>query len=370
MIREGKIGFAEGFALLYISSISSVFLTLPSKLIEDGKNMAWFLFVNSIIYVLISFFIVTLLMKRHRNVTLIEASEEILGPYLGMMINLIFALYFITRESFLFRTYSEALLVSALTRTPISVVLITIALAALISAYYGFETIARVARVSLAFVVGGIVLLVIAVIKDIEIVHLYPLWSMDPFKLMAKAATDYTVTSEVLIPAIIFHTFGGWKHFRKAGMLALLAGGLTILLVTNFVLLISGVEVASEMLSPFYSLSEAVSIGRFFKRIEAVFLLTWAMVGFLKAGFFLYISTVIIARMLRLPDYRPLIWIIALLCFALSILPPDLPTAYVLERNLLGLWGLLPTVFIPLFLLIVSMIRKTGEGQNDSSEAN
>lgn len=358
MLKEGKIGFAEGFSLLYISSLTSLFLTLPSKLIEDGKNMAWLLFLVTLIMVILAFWIVSELMRRHQDLTLIEVSEKLLGPYVGMLVNVLFAGYFIIRVGLLLREYAEAFLVAALPRTPISVVIVSLALAALISAFYGIETIARVARAALPFIVGGLIFLFTAVLRDVDITFFYPLWIGEPLSLLSKAFLDYTSTSELIASAVIIHCFGGWQYYRKIGFLTFIASGGTILLASVLILLAFGVQSASESILPFYDLSQLIGIGRFFQRLESVFLLTWAMVGFFKIAFFLYVATVILARMFRLKDYRPLLWIVVLFCLVLSILPSDLPTTLMLTGILIGNLGLIPTVLLPLLLLLASWLKR------------
>lgn len=358
MLREGKIGFAEGFSLFYISSLTSLFLTLPSAVIEDGKNMAWLLFLLTILMVLLAFWVISELMKRQPGLTLVEVSETLLGTYVGTLVNTIFFLHFVLREALLFREYAEAFLVAALPRTPISVVISVLALAAFSSAYYGLEAIARAARAALPFVVVGMVILFISVLPYVDFTCLYPIWLDKPLYLLQKSLLNYTATSELIASAVIIQCFGNWYSYRRIGFLTLAASGLTILTTTVLILLVFGVQGAVELIQPFFNLSQLITIGRFFQRLESVFLLTWAMVGFFKIALFLYITTVIFARMCRMEDYRPLLWIVTLLCLAISIIPPDLPTALLVDSIVFGNLGLLPTVLLPLVLLIICLVKQ------------
>ncbi|ABO50258.1 spore germination protein [Desulforamulus reducens MI-1] len=368
MIQEGKIGFAEGFSLLLITNISILFLTLPAKLIGEHKTMAYLVYFLVLVMVLLIFWLMAALMKRHQNITLIEVSEKLLGPYLGMVINLVFVLYFIVWESLLLRMYSETFITTALPRTPVSAVLTTLVLAAFISAFYGLEVLARVARVSLTFIVLGLTIVFLSIMKEVDVTNLYPLWTSEPITLFSNGVLHYTAAADLLVPAIIIHAFGGWRHFCRAGLLAFLTSRIIVGIALLLILLTFGVQPSSEMLLPFYELSKLISFGRFFQRLEAVFLLTWSMVGYIKIGLYLYIIAVILARMFRLEDYRPLLWVVALLCYVLSILPADLPTALVYYEAMRGTLGLVPTLAVPLLLLLVSMFKKNEELGNDDSK--
>ncbi|MEG6522114.1 GerAB/ArcD/ProY family transporter [Desulfotomaculum sp. 1211_IL3151] len=360
MLKEGKIGIYEGFALIFISNISGLFLSLPASLMEDGKSMIWLTFSMVHLVTMLNLVIIILLMKRHADTTIIEASEQILGRYLGILIGLILAAYFIMREAFLFRSYSEAFLLSTLPRTPISIVLITIATAAIVSAHYGVEIIARVARICLTFIVLGIVSVLLLTMPNISPNYIFPLFVEDPLKIIGNSVLNYSVTSEVLVPGLILHAMGGWRFAAKISFWAILCGGSIILIASIMILLTFGVQGGSELTLPFYETSKLIAFGRFLQRMEPVFLLTWAMVGFLKSALYLYLSTVILSRIFKLPDYRPLLWIITLLCFVIAILPPDYPSTLELEGIMLGTVGFIPVLIIPLFLLIISIIRNLG----------
>lgn len=361
MIREGKIGFTEGFALIFISYISKIFLVEPSLQIETAKNMAWLLVLFGVLLTLVEFWIIVSLMKRHKNSTIIETSEELLGPYLGILCSLSFGLFFIVEEAILIRRYAETLIMASLPETPISVVMVILTLAAVISCYYGIEAMARVSRISLTFILLGIVVLFVAVTGYIDMTNFYPLWSVELVKLLVEYLPRFIIFSEGLLAVVLFQTFGSWQNCRSAGLLAIACGGFIRLSLVVLLILTFGVEIATEKSLPFFNLSRLVSLGSFFQRAESVFLLTWAMVGFLKLALNMYAATVILARVFRLPDYRPLIWVVSLLCFSLSIIPKDLSAVIALDVGFFKIWGIVPTIILPILLLLVSLIRKPGK---------
>lgn len=371
MIKEGKIGFVEIFALLFLSNIGRVFLTLPASAINDGRTMVWLLVLLSTAGSLITFWIVAELMKRHQKQTIVEVSETLLGPYLGTLVNIVFFLYFVAVMAFLARGYAEAILVTTLPRTPISIVLFFFFAGSLISCYYGLEVLARVARLSITFVAVGIFILFISVMERTEVSFLFPIFSQEPGLLVYQAIDKYTLVTEGLLAAvIILSVSGGWQKFKNATYLAILLGGITLLLVCMSILLIFGVPSSNELLIPFFNLSRLISLGRYFQRVEAVFLLTWVMVGMIKLAVTLYAATLVAARTLKVPDYRPLLWVVTLLCAVLSIIPPDLPTNMEWESEYLRSFpGLFATAALPFLLLIVSRIRKKEEPEGGNAKA-
>lgn len=370
MIREGKIGFAEGFALLLLSNLGKLFLSLPSIAIEEGKTMAWAVVLTGTVGSLVSFWIITSLMKEHQDLTIVEASERIMGPYLGTLVNVCFFIYFVIVIAILERGYAEAFLTTALPRSPISVVLLTLKIGIFISCFYGLEAMARVARASLTYILIGMSILFVSVIPYLDWGFIYPLWSSEPLQIVEDGIMRYSLVSEGLVAAVIIHAFGGWQYFRQAGLLSLAVGGVIFMVTVLLILLTFGVQASTEHALPVYTLSRIVAFGRFFQRLESVFLLTWAMLGFVKLAITLYAANAVLARVLRLQDFRPLLGITSLLCLTLSILPPDLPTANLVEHEIIRNYGNIIVTGLPLLLLLVSKLRKVGKQQADGAETS
>ncbi len=369
MIREGKFGFAEGFALLLISNIEKLFLSVPSNAVEQGKTMAWALILIVIVITLLEFWLIAELMKNFRDRTIVEASERILGPYLGTAVNLFFAFYFIAVMAVLLRSYSEAIITSALPRTPISFLIITLTVGSIVSCWYGLESIARVARLSIPFIALGLIILCTAVLPEADPNNIFPLFSVDPVELFHHAIARQSVITEGLLAALLLPAFGGWRHFRRAGLLAVGTGGVLFLIIVFILTLVFGVQVSEEFMLPVYNLSRIIEFGRFFQRMESVFLLIWAMVGTIKMAVTLYGANLVLARIFRLPDYRPLLWITTLLCFSLSLLPADLMTALMIENDIVRSYpGLAITLGLPFFLLVVAKFRKAGGEIRDEAK--
>ena len=110
---------------------------------------------------------------------------------------------------------------------------------------------------------------------------------------------------------------GADKYVRINFFAALIAFTvLSILLAVS--VLTMGKEISTETTLPFYRLSRNIYLGRFFQRVEALFIIIWSIVGALKIALTLYGAAVSLARTLKLPDYRPLIWPLGLIIFIFS----------------------------------------------------
>lgn len=359
MIPKGKIGLTEMFCLLFLSNISRIFLSFPQAIVEDGQSAAWLLALIGSLGSLVMFWVITLLMKKFPGKTIMEATEQVLGPYLGTLVNLSYAAYFLVVVILFEREYAEALLASALPRAPISVVIFIFFMVSLAGLFFGLEPLARTARLATPFMLAFLGLLFVAVLPQCDWHNEFPLLGPGLGPLIFKGLYNYSLLSEALLAAVFMPVFQGWPYMRKAAFYGIAAGSLLLVALMFIYQGVFTVNVASEEALPFYILSRIVYLGRFFQRVESLFLMSWSIVGMFKISITLYAGAIVLTKTLKLPDEGPLILMCAVLTFALSFLPPDFPTAALMDKNIIRTWGLLPTFGLPLLVYVFSFFRSS-----------
>ena len=123
-------------------------------------------------------------------------------------------------------------------------------------------------------------------------------------------------------------------------------------------------RIAGEFAFPFYRLAKTIYLSVFFQRVEAIYIVIWSFVAILKIGITLYGAAFALAESLKLPDYRPLLWPLAMLVFIVSLLPKDMPTTIYLDSNYLRPGAWFPNYIIPMFLLLVIRLKGTSKNAN------
>jgi len=118
--------------------------------------------------------------------------------------------------------------------------------------------------------------------------------------------------------------------------------------------------IALESFLPIYQMSRLIEYGRFFQRIESIFVFAWAAsaLGYLSIGFFFLVY--VFKLTFKLKYYRPLIIPFALIVFVLAILPKSLMTTIKLETLYFRstAW-IIPFALTPILLLIAGARLKS-----------
>lgn len=354
-----KFGMAEAVVMLTMSSMARIFLSFPRLLVDLSGPAAWLSGLAGLAFTLLQAAVFHYALKPHPQKDILDVTRESLGKFAGTAANLIYALYFLTVVAGFVRGFSEALLVSALPRTPISVVSISYILMAILGSYIGLEAMARAARITYPFVIGGIGLLLLGLYPRWDYTNLFPLLGNGPVEVFITGGFFSGVVTEILLAAVIVRSFHNWGDFGLIAARAMLMGfGYIILLLAVYILTVS-YNSAQEFTLPFYSLSRLIYLGRFFQRVEAIFIVIWGFIAILKISLALFAAAYVLARVFRLPDHRPLTWPLAVIVFSASLIPPDLPSSIAADEYL-RIWATLPTVIIPVVVLVAVRFRMRG----------
>ncbi|MFZ5652446.1 MAG: GerAB/ArcD/ProY family transporter [Bacillota bacterium] len=354
-----KFGMAEAVVMLTMSAMARIFLPFPRSLVDVSGPAAWLSGVAGLAFALLQAAIFYYALKPHPQKDILDVTREALGKFAGTAANLIYAFYFLMVVASFVRNFSETLLVSALPRTPISVVSISYILMAMFGSYIGLEAMARAARITYPFVVGGIGILLLGLYPRWDYTNLFPILGNGPVEVFITGGFFSGMVSEILLAAVIVRSFHNWGDFGLIVSRAMLMGfGYLTLLLAVYILTVS-YNAAQELTLPFYSLSRLIYLGRFFQRVEAIFIVIWGFIAILKISLTLFASAYVLARTFRLPDYRPLTWPLAVIVFSVGFIPPDLPSSLTADKYL-RTWAVLPTVIIPIAVLVAARFRMRG----------
>ncbi|MFX4261581.1 GerAB/ArcD/ProY family transporter [Pelotomaculum propionicicum] len=358
MIKEGKFGLSEAIILLILSNIARIFLPYPRLLAELGGPAAWMTPLGGLAVALAGVYLMTAVLKKSPDKTIIEISEDAFGPVVGIAVNLVVISFFLSVSMLFTREFSEALILSTLPYTPISVITTTYLSVGILGAYLGIEAMARAARLTAPYIFGGIVILLISLSPQWSLDNLFPFFGTGPVQVFGQGAFSTAALTEIILAAVLVQAMGGPDNIGKIGYRSMLIAFLLLSGLLAATVLTLGREYTTESTLPFYTVTRNIFLGRFFQRVEAVFVIIWSIIGGLKIALTLYGASVSLARTLKLPDYRPLIWPLGLVIFILSLLPPDMSTAVKLDADFLRPLSLVPNYLLPLLIIAAYWLRR------------
>ncbi len=358
--QPGNMGVAEGMVLVYLTSFTSVFLSIWTVFDEIAASAAWLapLVGGSIA---ISLFLVMLYIMERIPGDLYQITETLLGTWPARMLTLLLILSAVTEAVLLLRQFSENTLLTALPDLDMSLATGWYMLLAVILMQLGITAIARAAYVVLPFGLIGAMLILMGLYEKFDIYNLAP-WLGNG--LASVAYTGLLASGSfagIFIIPVFAPSFQNIRTMRAAGMTGiLLSAGLRA--ITFFVYTgIFSVEVGREKILPFFEMARLIHLSRFIQRVESFFIILWVIFGILTIAINIYVAAYLLARLLALPTHRPPILALALLASQLAMLPPNIITAITIHAKVSTVFFSSGLVMIP-SILFIALLAKGKKG--------
>lgn len=258
------------------------------------------------------------------------------------------------------RNYGEFMVTVGLPETPLLPAMFIVMIVAVYSVRSGIEAIGRWSSTFIFFVVGFMIISTLLVIPRMDINNLLPVYSNGAIPI-AKGALGVVAfpLAETVIFLLVFPAFKKDTSVKKIYFIALLIGGLTILISSVTDILVIGPTMAEDMYYPTYATMATVHFGEFLQRFEIIAAIIFIIAVFLKLTITLFAATKGVARLFGFNDSKFIVVPIALLILAYSMVSFD-SMIYLHEWGF-KVWPYYAPIFqivIPLILLIIIKIKQ------------
>lgn len=361
MIKEGKFGPQEAISLITITIVARVFFTSPSVITRFVGSAGWLMTLISAATALVIFSLVYLLLRKWPGKNLIDIYELSAGRFIGSIFSLALFAGFLIDGSALLREFTEVMKVYVLPVSPPSYIMGLFLIGVLIVSIYGLETQARLARVLAPVLFIGLVAVLILAGQNYSIHRLSPFFGYGLDKIIIRGIRRNSVYGYSIIAAIIAGSLQGLEHIKKVGYASII---ISAILISGCVLCFSltfPYYTAQEITSPLYEMVSLIDYGRFFQRLDPIFLFTWNIATLLAVTVEVYMAASIYCKVFRIQDIRPIIASMCVLTFTIAITPSDLEEVALGYVNRLReyLWlGVLIPVIITLLLSTIKDRKK------------
>lgn len=361
-MNKVRLGYSEMTAFLLIMMGTKVFLGYPRMVTQQGATAGWLIPLFSGLLAIGLWLVIMRLLEQFPGKSLTEITELVLGPVLGVGVNLVVFLYFFVSTALLLRIFSDSVSLTILTETPISAIGILFLLGAWFTVYYGIEAISRSASIALPYLFFGMLTVLVVLYPYYDFKKLLPLmgeggWPLLKYSFLGLSSFGEVIALAYLIPFFSFDS----KKLKRIGVIGI---GITMVLFTVFVmayLMVLVYPTSTETLLPVFQLSRSIFLGHYLQRVEAVFVIFVAFNALLRISIGLFVTLHILKDTLKLPYYHPLLAVFCLLLFTIAFTLHDMIETVYLESFLSMTYGWMITYALPLFIFFIALLRKKGE---------
>ncbi|WP_151733256.1 GerAB/ArcD/ProY family transporter [Paenibacillus tengchongensis] len=361
---DDKITASQAAVFLNNSVLGAGILTLPRGVSEAVKTPdSWISILLSGVIVMLVILLMVKLSQQFPGQTVFQYAGRISGKFIGGLLCLLLAIYFVVLAGFEIRSLAEVTLFFLLEGTPIWAVIVPFIWAGTYLVCGGINSIARVFQIILPI---SIVVLLISYgvsLRLFNLDHLRPVLSDG----IAPVLRGLKPTVLVYTGCEVTMTLVAFMQQPRQAVKAMLAGiGLPLCLYLLTVLVvIGGLSIDSAITStwPTIDLIRSFEITGFFvERLEFPLMVIWLMQMFCNFCSFFFQASLGFSQIFRL-KLKPVIFVMVPLIFLASMVPKSVGDVFALG-DAIGNMGIALFILIPLLHSGIWLLRKKGVKQN------
>ena len=359
MLEQGKISTNEFQILVITFVIGSAILIGPAPLAEAAKQDAWISAVIVAICSLMFVFIFNKLTSVYPSMTFVQLNEKIFGKWIGRITSLLFLAYTLHIASAQVSEIGEFFSTQILVETPSVMIMILFVFTSLIGVHSGIEVISRSALIFFPWIMLLLLILFLFLIPEVKLENIQPILGGGIKPIMKGVYFHFGLAAELGILLMITPYVNNKIAMKKAFYKGASIGGCIIFLIVLFSVLVLGANLTANQAYPSYILGKMISIGNFIERIEVIVAIIWFITLFLKLTICYYGLSIGLAQMMRLKDYKPLLYPLAILIISFAlIMHPDIVHLHQFLKTTFTPYSSTFCILLPLALLMVGKIKK------------
>ena len=352
-----KLGNFEAISLILIIIINHIILNFSKTIISaTGSASALnILFIGIILLLFIE--LVIFLFKRFTRLDILDISSYLGGRILKTITGILFIGYYIVFASILLRTFCENLKIIYLDKLPITIIVIIFLIAITYANKLGFKVISKVNMLFLPIILFCMIFVFIANIKNYNLSGLFPLLGYGPKPTFLLGLSNLFAFSSISILYFLPPMVND-NSFKKIGRVSTILSILLFFIgIFSFLCLFSFLRNSEEIMA-LYLATRYIEFGRFFQRLDAVFLMIWTIGVISYLCIITALSIHIFKKITNIKNSRALIYCFSGIIYVITLIPKNIAQANYIEINIFKYVVFFLLFGYSLFVLIFANIKK------------
>lgn len=361
MIKEGKFGVNEAVSLVIIATTSKVFLAGPATLAEIVGTATWLSSLISGAVAFAGFGFIYLLLKRFPGRDLVEIFDISFGRALGFIFSCVLAIFMFISTLIRMNESREFLHVFIYPMSPNWLLSGLFILCVFVLSLLGLESIARLAKLLIYFMIASFLLAMIMGIPNYDMNNLFPILGKGLDKIAPVGVLGSSVYGDVIILAIFAKSLQGHKFIKREGIIGIFISFLIVSAALLATSLTFPHYVLQETTAAVYELTTIIDLGRYLQRVEAIFIFARIFNAIIANTVSYYAFLWIFCNTFKISDKRPVVISSCIVLFASTFLQKDITSVVFGRLAFFHEFGSSLLLFgLPVLALITAKLRKKG----------
>ncbi len=357
-MNNSKIGFVESVSIAIIVMISHILLNLPNEILSSTASAGPLNVIYITILATIIFLFFNKLFSPFKGKDILDVAEFVGGSILKKIISIIYTLYFIFVAGILILNFSNTLKTIYLPDMPTELLCLVFILIALIANQYGFKNVSRTNAIVLPFIIVTIIIIFFSLSVHFVPERFFPVLGYGTNNTFVLGITNIFAFGEILLLFLIRSNYKEPKESKKIGLTSIIFSGLILFLSVTALLLIFPFATGGEGVLSIYMITRSIQFGKFFQRVDALFILIWVLVFFAYLSVVLAFAIKITNKNTKTPTSNIPAFLICIGIFIVTLIPQNIAQIRFVE-NVIYKYACLIIVFgMSFIILLLGYLKK------------
>lgn len=354
METSTKFSNTEVVFVITNSVISKLFLVYPSAFAALGASASIILALLTSALGLVFTFLTIRLYKTKTDITNLIHSK-----FLKFAFSILVTALFTVNQGYFVRSVAESLKISILPDSPIFFITFIYMAGVVVCSHTGLKSIIRAHSFVTPFTLILILLITASSVSNFDFFNLFPVLG-NGSKMFIYLVVLASYFADFLLLMFIMPFTSQNSTCKKIIVPSYIISSVALLLVIATYTLVIPYSTSDTFFIPIYRIAQYIDYKSFMARMESIFTIGWMLSYFLTSATFLYITSMISGRIFGAKSYRPFMYVIAFIIFAISFIPQD--TNQLVEwSNFFSYPKLVVGMLLPLIILYSANKREVSK---------
>lgn len=315
-----KIGKFEAASIIIMITINQIIINLPNTIITSTSSSSWINVIYISIIAIIFCFLICKLFKTFHSNDIIDISGYLGGKILKAFIGIIYISFFIFTAAILLKYFANSLKLIYFEESPITFILLLFLIPVAIVGKFGIKPVAQVNLIFMPFLLLSILLILFSTVKDFIPEQIYPIMGFGAEKTFIQGISNIFAFSGFAYIYFLVPTLNHPEEFKKIAISSTIISAIYLFLSVFCLLMAFPFIIFSDELMSMYFLSRLIEFGKFFQRIDAIFIFIWILSTLSFLSFTSILITNIFKKLTTIKDSKEIIYSTSTIIFSISLL--------------------------------------------------
>lgn len=314
-----KIGKIEAICLITMVTVNEIIFNIPNFVILNSGSSSWMTVLMHFLVILIFTIFLSKFFKELGVKDIVDCSEYIGGKALKWIIGISYILLFVGVSSYILRYFSNILELIYFNDTPISFLLLLFLIGSIFAAKHGIKTISHVNLMLFPIILLSLLVILFSTFNDLVPQRIFPILGFGAYKTFISGFSSIFTFGSIAYLFFLMPILKNPEDYKNTAIISVIISGIYIFFsVLCLIMMFPFAAFTDETLS-MYLLARRISFGKFFQRIDAIFILFWILSIFVYISFNINFINLIFKKLINIKYSNQLNYSITLIIFSIAL---------------------------------------------------